>query len=158
MSTIVLTGIVRAIETSLIPVAEQVTVLWKEGAIVSVDYHNLFDGNLTPGASVNWTWSGIAQGSFVETGTPGRYTATIDTSLDNAGTIVLIIEGEKNRYQLAIAYVTIVVRSLPSKIVGIDPADLVLDINRGGAVNITVYVRCQDCGCDGELRTRSLSV
>jgi len=140
MSTIVLTGIVRAIETSLFPVEDQVTVLWKEGAIVSVNYQNILYGNLTSGASVNWTWPGIDQGSFVETGTTGSYNATIDTSLDDAGTIVLIIVAEKDRYQLAITYVTIVVRSLPSKLVGIDPADLVLDIDRGGAVGITVYL------------------
>ncbi|MCK4279622.1 MAG: hypothetical protein KAW94_03495, partial [Candidatus Thorarchaeota archaeon] len=140
MSTIVLTGIVRAIETSLIPIADQVTVLWKEGAIVSVNYNNTLYGNLTSGASVNWTWPGVAQGSFVEIGTSGNYNATIDTSLDYAGTIVLIIEAEKDRYQFAITYVTIIVRSLPSKLVGIDPADLVLDIDRGGAVAITVYL------------------
>jgi hypothetical protein len=140
MSTIVLTGIVRAIETSLIPIADQVTVLWKEGAIVSVNYNNTLYGNLTSGASVNWTWPGVAQGSFVEIGTSGNYNATIDTSLDYAGTIVLIIEAEKDRYQFAITYVTIIVRSLPSKLVGIDPADLVLDIDRGGAVDITVYL------------------
>jgi hypothetical protein len=144
-STIVLTGVVHPIETSLIPTLDTVYVSWKDGAIITVDYYNFLYDNLTSGAALlNWTWPGIAQGAFGEIGSTGSYIAVIDTSLDDVGTIVLTIVAAKDRYKEALAYVTVVVNSLPSAMIGVDPSEIVLTVARGGAVDITVYLEDVD--------------
>ncbi|MGY5862588.1 MAG: LamG-like jellyroll fold domain-containing protein [Candidatus Thorarchaeota archaeon] len=144
-STIVLTGVAQPFETRLDPVVDTVYKLWKVPAPITVEYYSFFYNNLTSGATLlNWTWPGIAQGSFVETGTPGRYGAVIDTSLDDVGTFVLTIVASKDRYEEAVTYVTIVVESLPSAMIGIDPSEVVFPLARGGALSITVYLNDSD--------------
>jgi hypothetical protein len=106
MSTVVLTALVREIETELVLFEDQVSVLWTELANISVDYHNFFMNNLTPGATVTWDWPGVDQGSFTEVGSNGTYVASINTALDDIGTKILIIEAQKTRFETAIIYVT----------------------------------------------------
>jgi hypothetical protein len=140
MSTVVLTASVREIETELILFEDQVSVLWTELANISVDYRNFFMGNLTPGATVTWDWPGVDQGSFTEVGSTGTYVASINTALDDIGTKILIIEAQKNRFEAAIIYVTIIVRSLPSAMIGINPSAAVISLDRGAAVDIIMYL------------------
>ncbi|MHA1970593.1 MAG: hypothetical protein ACTSXE_01955, partial [Candidatus Thorarchaeota archaeon] len=139
MNTIVLTGVISDIETVLIPLSDQVTVLWKVSAPISVDYQNMLWMNFTSGATVTWTWPGVAVGGLTETGFTGVYTAGIDTSVADAGTYVITIEAWKDDYEVARAYITLVVQSLPSDISPIDPPLGSVAIPRGSGLNVTIY-------------------
>ncbi len=140
LTTIELTGVISDIETVLIPLSDQVTVLWKVAAPLSVDYQNLLWMNLTSGATVDWTWPGVGVGTLTETGFTGTYTGSIDTSVTGAGTYVITITATRNDYEVARAYITLVVQVLPSSITPINPVSGSISIPRGSAINVTIYL------------------
>ena len=140
LNTIELTGVISDIETTLIPLSDQVTVLWKVAAPLSVDYQNLLWMNLTSGATVDWTWPGVGVGTLTETGFTGTYTGSIDTSVTGAGTYVITITATRNDYEVSRAYITLVVQVLPSSITPIDPVSGSISIPRGSSINVTIYL------------------
>jgi hypothetical protein len=139
-TTVVLTGVVLEISTLLTPQNDLVTVSWKDGATIVVEFYNFLYSNLTTGATVNWTWPGVAGDLCIDFGSTGIYTGSVDTSLADAGTHTITITARLDGYATAQTYITIVVQSLPSEIIAIDPSELVFDIDRGGAVFITIYL------------------
>ncbi|MFO7835350.1 MAG: hypothetical protein R6V83_01755 [Candidatus Thorarchaeota archaeon] len=130
---------VTVISTTLVPSQETIEIFWKEYANVSVDYNNLLDGNLIPGATVTYSWDG---GSDVleDPQGDGIYNGSIDTELAATGTRVVTINATKNQFATSVTTVTLVVKTLPSEIISITPAELVKDIDRGSQVNITLYL------------------
>jgi len=140
MNTIVLTGVISDIETVLIPLADQVTVLWKVSASIQVDYQNMLWMNFTSGATVEWVWPGVSVGTLTETGFTGSYTGTIDTSATGAGTYVITVTAYRAGYEVARAYITLVVQSLASKISPIDPLTGSISMPRGSGLTITIYL------------------
>ncbi|MGY5880182.1 MAG: hypothetical protein RTV31_08025 [Candidatus Thorarchaeota archaeon] len=140
MNTIVLTGVISDIETVLIPLSDQVNALWKNPAEITVDYVNLLWMNPTSGAVVDYEWAN-GVGIFTEIGFTGSYYGSIDTSLGDAGTYVVTITATLDDYEVARAYVTIVVQVLPSAIDPVDPPLGSLTLPRGSAINVTIYLR-----------------
>jgi len=143
MTTIELTGVISDIETVLIPLSDQVNVLWKVSAAITVDYQNMLWMNLTSGAIVDYEWdNGV--GTLSEIGVSGSYTGSIDTSVGAAGTYVVTITATLDDYEIARAYVTLVVQVLPSSISPIDPPTGSLSLPRGSAINVTIYLEDVD--------------
>ncbi|MHA1663930.1 MAG: hypothetical protein ACTSVR_11820 [Candidatus Thorarchaeota archaeon] len=140
LNTIVLTGVISDLETTLVVQYDQVTVNWGSLADLSVNYTDLIGPNAISGALVEWESSVFGVGSFSEFPiSSGIYTASIDTGAPNdAGTYIISIRASKDNYELARAYITIVVQPLESDIVPIDPDIPVYPINRGAALTITI--------------------
>jgi hypothetical protein len=140
MKTIVLTGVVGDIKTDLIPLSDQVTVGWKVDAPITVDYQNTLWMNLTSGATVEWTWL-YGVGNLSEIGFTGSYTGAIDTSLADAGaSYVITITASKDYFEIARAYITLVIQPIPSRISPVDPASGSIAIPRGSSLSITIYL------------------
>ena len=140
MNTIVLTGVISDIETVLIPLSDQVTVPWKVSASIQVDYQNMLWMNLTSDATVDWVWPGISVGNLSETGFTGSYTGSIDTTVTGAGTYVITVTASRAGYEVARAYITLVVQSLASKISPIDPITGSISMPRGSGLTVTIYL------------------
>jgi len=130
---------VTVISTTLAPHEETIQLFWKESANVEVDYNNLLDGNLIPGATVTYSWDG-GSGVFEDSDADGIYAGSVDTELANAGTRVITVTAKKDKFATSITTLTLVVKTLPSEIISITPAELVQDIDRGSDVNITLYL------------------
>ncbi|MHA2015002.1 MAG: hypothetical protein ACTSUH_04550 [Candidatus Thorarchaeota archaeon] len=129
---------VRVIETALSPLETSIQVNWTDTVRVWIDYKDLLHSTLVDGAYVHCTWGG-QEVVFTESGmTPGRYYADIDTSLQDAGTWVVAITASKDRFATSITTVTLVVLSLPSQIVPIEPAGLSISTFRGEDTHITI--------------------
>ncbi len=133
---------VTVINTALVPVDTSYQVDWQESAYIQVDFMDKLHGYNISGASIEW-YLGATFGGFVtETGTLGRYQATIDTSnpLFGADTFVITIYASASSYQNALTTITLVVLSLPSDIIFIDPASGVEEVSRGNAVPINIQL------------------
>ncbi|RLI49474.1 MAG: hypothetical protein DRO73_06290 [Candidatus Thorarchaeota archaeon] len=131
---------VRVIETALSPLETSIQVNWTDTVRVWIDYKDLLHSTLVDSAYVHCTWGG-QEVVFTESGTtPGRYYADIDTSLQDAGTWVVAITASKDRFATSITTVTLVVLSLPSQIVPIEPAGLSISTFRGEDTHITIHL------------------
>ncbi|MGY5858004.1 MAG: DUF2341 domain-containing protein [Candidatus Thorarchaeota archaeon] len=129
---------VTEITTDLTPQFTEITLNWTEQAYVQVDYNDNLNLNLTSGASLNWTY-GSDSGTFTEIGSTGTYFALIDTSLSDSGTGVVTIRADRDKYQLSVTTVTLIVLSLPSELI-IESPDLSFQHYRGTPVDVTVYL------------------
>jgi hypothetical protein len=140
MKTMILTGVVGDVRTDLIPLSDQVIVGWKVDAPITVDYENMLWMNLTSGATVEWTWL-YGVGNLSEIGFTGSYTGAINTSLAYAGaSYVITVTASRDYFEIARAYITIVIQPIPSKISPINPASGSIAIPRGSSLNITIYM------------------
>ncbi|TFH05996.1 MAG: hypothetical protein E4H14_11645, partial [Candidatus Thorarchaeota archaeon] len=140
MKTIVLTGVISDLETTLLVEKDQVPVNWGSPANLVVYYRDLIWSNAISGALVEWESSVFGTGVF-DSEFPllsGNYSVSIDTSMHDAGTYIIPIRASKDNYETARAYITIVVQPLESDIVLIDPNVPVFPINRGAALLITI--------------------
>ncbi|MGY5858003.1 MAG: hypothetical protein RTU63_01440 [Candidatus Thorarchaeota archaeon] len=142
MNTLELTGVISDYETTLIVHYDQITVNWGSLANLAVNYSDLIGPNPISDATVEWESSVFGAGSFSEFPiSSGTYTASIDTGAPHdAGTYIISIRASKDNYELARAYITIVVQPLESDIVPIDPNIPVYPINRGAALTITILL------------------
>ncbi len=134
---------VIAINTVLTPDETSVTVDWKSGADVWVEYRDLLnDVSISSALSVIWEYkvSGITidSGPLVEFGSTGRYTTIIDTTGFGAGTYVITVTAMKDKYTVALTTITLVVMTLPSEIILYDPTETVTPVNRGDPVYIEI--------------------
>ena len=130
---------VKVIDTALSAPTTSIQANWTDTVRVYVDYEDLLHGNLTTGATVWCTWGGQTV-YFTESAVLGRYYADLDTSLEDAGTRVVTVTASKTQYASAVTTVSLVVLTLPSSIVPIEPAGLVLSTYRGEGANITIYL------------------
>jgi hypothetical protein len=143
LSTIEMTGIVNKIDTILIPTQEIVTVQWSASASITVTYRSLLDNSLIDGADITWVspFEFAGPAGFIGS---GQYQALIDTAAYSGldiGTYVITITVENlTAYKSAVAYVTLVITALDSKMTLIDPATPTTSINRGAELLITVYL------------------
>lgn len=146
MKTIVLTGVISDFETTLLVQSDQITVNWGSPANLEVYYRDLIGFNAITGALVEWESSVFGTGVFDSEfpALSGNYSVSINTGTHDAGTYIISIRASKNNYELARAYITIVVQPLESDIVLIDPNVPVFPINRGAALLITI--RLEDAG------------
>ncbi|MFW9793449.1 MAG: hypothetical protein ACFFEE_04030 [Candidatus Thorarchaeota archaeon] len=127
------------INTELRPLSTSQLYNWTDTAYIYVDYRNLLDDALIPGATVSWSIGGAFGDYLDEPGVPGQYRAIIDTDvLGFSGTQVVQITASLDKYTIASTTVTLVILALPSDIVVIDPSTGVLDVNRGNPVDIRV--------------------
>ena len=144
LATIELTGVVREINTDLTlitPATGIVEVFWQDLAYVDVSFNDLFNVVTISGAIVRYD-SGIANGVFDESIIiPGTYNAYISTENATTGTHVVTITASLSNYETAIAYVTLLVKALPSEMIPISPASGQDFMRRGSAVEITIYLR-----------------
>ncbi|MGQ4910671.1 MAG: hypothetical protein ACP6KW_00745 [Candidatus Thorarchaeota archaeon] len=132
---------VTLIQTSLQAADTVVTLYWTTSATVIVSYNDILHTNLTSGATVEWTY-GSFSGAFVEVGSTGNYSASIDTTSLGAGTRVLTITAQKDNFATSVTTVTLVIISLPSQVVPSVPTPLqaVLEVSRGDTVPIDVWL------------------
>ncbi|MHA3963834.1 MAG: hypothetical protein AM325_009855 [Candidatus Thorarchaeota archaeon SMTZ1-45] len=129
---------VIAINTALTPVETSVSAYWKSSIEIRVDYEDLLNGiPISDALSVFWSY-GAFIGPLDEIGSTGRYHATIDTDSFEAGTFVLTIEASKDKYTTSITTITLVVLTIPSEIVILEPVEIVKEVNRGSSVIIEV--------------------
>ncbi|MHA2382341.1 MAG: hypothetical protein ACXACT_07170 [Candidatus Thorarchaeota archaeon] len=112
---------------------------WTDMAIIFVDYRNLLDDVLIPGATVTWAIGGET-GNFFPTAIPGQYRADIDTGdpTIGSGTKVVTITASLSNFKIATATVTLVILALPSDVVIFEPSIGVLDVSRGNPVDISI--------------------
>lgn len=143
MNTIVLTGIISDLETILLVQYDQITVNWGSPADLLVYYRDLIGPNAISGALVEWESSVFGTAVFDSESPPGsgNYSTSIDTGAHDAGRYIISIRASKDNYELARAYITIVVNPLESEIVAIAPVDPTHYIDRGAALNITILIR-----------------
>ncbi|MGY5856045.1 MAG: hypothetical protein RTS72_05545 [Candidatus Thorarchaeota archaeon] len=126
------------INTVLSPVQTSVTAYWKSDAIISVDYLDVFNGvPISSASSVSWTYGGFTE-FLTETGYPGRYNATIDTSSFGAGPFSLTISAEKDGYTTSIATIILNVQTIQSEIIFHEPIGSSIDVSRGASIDIEV--------------------
>ncbi|MHA1770969.1 MAG: hypothetical protein ACTSYL_04300, partial [Candidatus Thorarchaeota archaeon] len=130
---------IKVIDTALVALSTSIQVNWTATARVTVEYEDLLHANLTTGAVVSCEWGGNTL-YFIESGTPGRYYIDIDTSLEDAGTRVLSITASKSKFATSLTTVSLIVLTLPSSIVPIEPAGLVLSSYRGEGANVTIFL------------------
>ncbi len=130
---------VTAITTSLAAVEPTIEADWSELVYISVEYHNLVHNNLTPGATVTYTWAG-GTGILIPSGVPGRYTALLNTSLVNAGTRIVIIKAEKAGFTTATTTITLILLPLPSNMTLIEPGSALVEVPRGSPIRIAVVL------------------
>ncbi len=130
---------VKVIDTALTALETSIQVNWTDTVRVTVEFEDLLHGNLTAGATVSCVWGGSTL-YFTESATPGQYFIDIDTGLEDSGTRVLTVTASKNKFSTSITTVTLIVLTLPSSIVPIEPAGLVQSGFRGEGVNVTIYL------------------
>ncbi|MFX1261580.1 MAG: hypothetical protein ACFFAZ_05800 [Promethearchaeota archaeon] len=145
LATIELTGIVREIDTELTlidPASGIVEVFWQDAAYVDVSFDDLYNLVVISGATVRYD-SDIANGFFDESiATPGTYNAFISTeNATSPGTLVVTITASLANYETAIAYVTLLIKALPSEMIPISPVSGQDFMSRGSAIEITIYLR-----------------
>ncbi|MFX1272157.1 MAG: hypothetical protein ACFFAX_10750, partial [Promethearchaeota archaeon] len=145
LATIELTGVVREIDTDLTllsPATGIVEVYWKDQAYVEVSFDDLFNLVVISGATVRYD-SAIANGFFDESiATPGTYNAFISTeNATSPGTQVVTITASLSNYETAVAYVTLLIKALPSEMIPISPVSGQDFMSRGSAIEITIYLR-----------------
>ena len=85
---------------------------------------------------------GTFGGFMPETATPGRYRADIDTNdpLFGAGTFVLTIQATASQYNPALTTVTLIILSLPSDMIILEPTTGVVEVSRGNPVDVSVQL------------------
>ncbi|MCF2136311.1 MAG: DUF2341 domain-containing protein [Candidatus Thorarchaeota archaeon] len=130
---------IKVIDTALSALSTSIQVNWTATTRVTVEYEDLLHGNLTTGGVVSCEWGGNTL-YFIESGTPGRYYIDIDTSLEDAGTRILSITASKTKFATSLTTVSLIVLTLPSSIVPIEPAGLVLSSYRGEGANVTIFL------------------
>jgi hypothetical protein len=146
VNPIEMSGVISKIDTILYHVGpEPETAVWGDAPIgITVNYTNLVFGNLTTGATVTWTWN-EAGVEFGPTGEPlgdGVYVANINQSLANAGTYIISFRATGlAAYKDAYVYVTFVVTAAGSDMIPIDPADPVVNVDRGAELSITILLQ-----------------
>ncbi|MFW9869800.1 MAG: hypothetical protein ACFFEL_09260 [Candidatus Thorarchaeota archaeon] len=150
LSTIIVTGVVQKINTELVPLQDLYEVNWKSSQTISVNFTELlFGGPITsPGINITWYWTeGGVDGGLTAHSGGGIYIASIDTAttpiIADVGTYVISFRAydEDGFYKTAYAYVTLVVRSLPSEMIQDQPIDEVVLLNRGSGLLVTVYLQ-----------------
>ena len=150
MSTIAMSGVVQKIDTELVAYQDVYEVFWSQSQSISVTFTELLSGSPITAPGINCTWTWIAAG--VESGIAshtvnGIYVASIDTAstpiIANIGTYVLTVKAVDldGFYKTAYAYVTLVVKSLPSEMIQDRPIDEVVLLNRGSEILVTVYLQ-----------------
>ncbi|MFX1483934.1 MAG: hypothetical protein ACFFCP_12205, partial [Promethearchaeota archaeon] len=150
LSAIVVTGVVQKIDTELVPLQDVREVFWSQSQGISVNFTELLSGSpiTSPGINITWSWpeAGVESGITSHLG-GGIYSASIDTSLTpiiaNVSTYVITFKAidDDGFYKTAYAYVTLVVKSLPSEMVQIQPVDEVVLMDRGAGLLVKVYLR-----------------
>ena len=131
---------VTRINTALIALEPQIVLYWTQDANITVDYRNLLNGSLTPGATVTWKY-GDSSGGFHENGSyQGSYYVNISTALADSGTNIVYITAIKDKYNLATVTVTVIVLSLPSDL-EIDSPSAVFEHPRGNTIDVIVTLQ-----------------
>lgn len=133
---------VTLINSALAPLENSYQVSYTETANIIVDFMDTFHGYNITGASLAWYLGETFGGYLTETGPPGQYRVDIDTgeSPFGADTFVLTIRGNATTYNDAITTVTLVILSLPSDIIFVEPTTGVVEVNRGNAVPIVIQL------------------
>ncbi|MFW9926991.1 MAG: hypothetical protein ACFFDM_09505, partial [Candidatus Thorarchaeota archaeon] len=132
------------INTELIAFGDtSISLYWKNSTAIIMDYYNLLNSITVPNAdSVTWsTLDGVHIGVLTEIGSTGTYTDSIDTTNFGAGTFVITISASKDKYTTAIATITLIVMTIPSEVVIIEPLDVVAQVNRGDPLDILIELR-----------------
>jgi len=143
LPTIVVTGYVQDIETSLTAYDPVIQGPWKGSAFVQVNFTSIYDGSGITGASVIWIWP-AANGSTGIMSDPlatGTYEGfiPIPAAID-AGTYLITIEANKVDYRLAQTFVTLVVSALPSTLQIVSPTGSYVEIDKGSSIPVAVYL------------------
>jgi hypothetical protein len=143
LPTIVVTGYIQDIETSLTAFDPVIQGPWKGSAFVQVNYTSIYDGSGITDANVRWIWP-AANGSTGIMSDPlgtGTYEGfiSIPAAID-AGTYLTTIEANKADYRLAQTFVTLVVSTLPSSLQIVSPAESYVEIDKGSSISVAVYL------------------
>jgi hypothetical protein len=130
---------VVAINSALSPVEPLITLGWTETATVQVDFQDLLHGTtISSATAVNWSIGGVFGDFMSEIASTGRYQANIDTTSLGAGTIVITITAIADTYTTAVTTITLVILTIPSDIVTVDPPGGTLTEGRGNVVYVAV--------------------
>ncbi|UCH03543.1 MAG: hypothetical protein JSW05_08050, partial [Candidatus Thorarchaeota archaeon] len=143
LPTIVVTGYIQDIETSLTAFESVIQGPWKGSAFVQVNYTSIYDGSGITDANVRWIWP-AANGSTGIMSDPlatGTYEGfiPIPAAID-AGTYLITIEANKADYRLAQTFVTLVVSALPSTLQIVSPTGSYVEIDKGSSILVAVYL------------------
>jgi len=146
LKTIILTGVIGDIETTLTVHFDEVIVDWGSPAPLAVNYTDLVWFNAISGAQIEWESNNLdTTGTFTEFPiASGIYTSSVDTSVADAGRYIISIRASKNNYEIARAYITVIVSPLESDIVIITPVDATHFVDRGSALTITIRLEDVD--------------